>query len=179
MKCSFGISDFLEEIPSLSHSVVFLYLFALKGKEARWNRLGQDGWSLRNTCRESALLRWVGSPKLSVRDAVTQLQSDSSADPLRGSAHTLPFNCEKWKWKSLSLIRLFATPWTVACQAPLSMEFFRQRILEWVAVLFCKGSSQLRNLLHCRQILYRLSHKGRNNISLQTINVIRLDKRGY
>ena len=22
--------------------------------------------------------------------------------------------------------RLFATPWTVACQAPLSMEFFRQ-----------------------------------------------------
>ena len=25
MKCSFGISDFLEEIPSLSHSVVFLY----------------------------------------------------------------------------------------------------------------------------------------------------------
>jgi len=78
-----------------------------------------------------------------------------------------------------SHVRLFATPWTVACQAPLSMEFFRQRILEWVAVLFCKGSSQLRNLLHCRQILYRLSHKGRNNISLQTINVIRLDKRGY
>ena len=29
MKCSFGISDFLDEIPSLSHSVVFLYFFAL------------------------------------------------------------------------------------------------------------------------------------------------------
>ena len=29
MKCSFGISDFLEEISSLSHSVVFLYFFAL------------------------------------------------------------------------------------------------------------------------------------------------------
>ena len=28
-KYSFGISDFLEEIPSLSHSVVFLYFFAL------------------------------------------------------------------------------------------------------------------------------------------------------
>ena len=27
MKYSFGISDFLEEIPSLSHSVVFLYFF--------------------------------------------------------------------------------------------------------------------------------------------------------
>src|SRR5574340_751575 len=29
MKCSLGISCFLEEISSLSHSVVFLYFFAL------------------------------------------------------------------------------------------------------------------------------------------------------
>ena len=29
MKCSFGSSNFLEEISSLSHSVVFLYFFAL------------------------------------------------------------------------------------------------------------------------------------------------------
>ena len=33
MKCSFGISDFLEEIPSLSYSVVFLYFFALIAEE--------------------------------------------------------------------------------------------------------------------------------------------------
>ena len=33
MKCSFGISDVLEEIPSLSHSVVFLYFFALIAEE--------------------------------------------------------------------------------------------------------------------------------------------------
>ena len=33
MKCSFGMSDFLEEIPSLSHSVVFLYFFALFTEE--------------------------------------------------------------------------------------------------------------------------------------------------
>ena len=33
MKCSFGITDFLEEIPSLSHSVVFLYFFALIAEE--------------------------------------------------------------------------------------------------------------------------------------------------
>ena len=30
------------------------------------------------------------------------------------------------KAKSLSRARLLATPWTVACQAPLSMEFSRQ-----------------------------------------------------
>ena len=32
----------------------------------------------------------------------------------------------------------FATPWTVTCQAPLSMGFSRQRILEWVS---SRGSS--------------------------------------
>ena len=33
MKCSLGISDVLEEISSLSHSVVFLYFFALITEE--------------------------------------------------------------------------------------------------------------------------------------------------
>ena len=33
MKCSLGISNFLEEISSLSHSIVFLYLFALIAEE--------------------------------------------------------------------------------------------------------------------------------------------------
>ena len=33
MKCSLGISNFLEEISSLSHSVVFLYFFAVITKE--------------------------------------------------------------------------------------------------------------------------------------------------
>ena len=46
-----------------------------------------------------------------------------------------------------SCVWLFATPWTVACQAPLVYEIFQVRILEWVAVyLLC--------LLHCRQIIY-------------------------
>ena len=38
-----------------------------------------------------------------------------------------------------SHVQLCATPWTVARQAPLSMGFSRQRILEWVAVPFSKG----------------------------------------
>ena len=33
MKCSIGISNFLEEISSLSNSVVFLYFFALIAEE--------------------------------------------------------------------------------------------------------------------------------------------------
>ena len=31
------------------------------------------------------------------------------------------------KWKSFSRVQLFVTPWTVARQAPLSMEFSRQK----------------------------------------------------
>ena len=33
MKCSLGISNFLEEISSLSHSVLFLYFFALMAEK--------------------------------------------------------------------------------------------------------------------------------------------------
>ena len=39
---------------------------------------------------------------------------------------------------------LFVIPWTIAHQAPLSMEF-QARILEWVVIPFSRGSSQPRN----------------------------------
>ena len=45
------------------------------------------------------------------------------------------FNKYKSEWKSLSHVPLFVTPWTVACQAPLSMEFSRQE--------YCSGKTFL------------------------------------
>ena len=42
MKCSLGISHFLEEISSLSHSIVFLYFFALITEEATNKFKGLD-----------------------------------------------------------------------------------------------------------------------------------------
>ena len=54
---------------------------------------------------------------------------------------------EVWKcyWrgmvKSLSRVRLFATPWTVAYQAPLSMGFSQAIVLEWIAISFSRESS--------------------------------------
>ena len=39
-----------------------------------------------------------------------------------------------------SCVWLFVTPWTVACKAPLSMEFFRQEHWSWVAISFSRGS---------------------------------------
>ena len=35
-------------------------------------------------------------------------------------------------------VRLFATPWTAAYQAPPSMGFFQARVLEWGAMAFSK-----------------------------------------
>jgi len=62
MKCSLGISNFLEEISSLSHSVVFLYFFALITEEGflmspciLWNSAFKcvylPGASVRNSAR--------------------------------------------------------------------------------------------------------------------------------
>ena len=65
--------------------------------------------------------------------------------------------------QSLSHVRLFATLWTVACQAPLSMGFSRQ---EYWSGLPCplQGIFPIQGwnpgLPHCRQILYHLSYQG-------------------
>ena len=40
----------------------------------------------------------------------------------------------KMKVKLLSRVQLFATPWTVAFQAPQSMEIFQASVPEWVAI---------------------------------------------
>ena len=49
---------------------------------------------------------------------------------------------ENWKCEPLSHVWLFVTPWTVACQAPQSMEFSRQ---EYWSGNFSRVSSQPRN----------------------------------
>ena len=46
---------------------------------------------------------------------------------------------------SLSHVHLFATPWTVAHQAPMSMRILQEKILEWVAMPSSRGSSQPRD----------------------------------
>ena len=64
--------------------------------------------------------------------------------------------------KLLSCVQLFATPWTVAHQAPLSVGFSRQ---EWGCHFLLQGIFLTQGLnlglLHCRQILYHLSHQGK------------------
>ena len=57
----------------------------------------------------------------------------------------------KVKVKSLSRVRLLATPWTAAHQAPRSMGFFQARVLEWGAIAF---SGRVDGALEQKQIPY-------------------------
>ena len=47
--------------------------------------------------------------------------------------------------QSLSCVQLFATPWTTACQVPLSMGILQARILEWVVMPSSRRSFQPRD----------------------------------
>ena len=69
-----------------------------------------------------------------------------------------------------SHVQLFATLWTVALQAPLSMGFFQVRILEQVAISSSRGPSQLRDRTHVcfcvgRRILYHLHQLGKQKVN--------------
>ena len=56
----------------------------------------------------------------------------------------------QWKWKSLSGVRLSATPWTIHVHAILLA-----RTLEWEAFPFSRGSSQPRDQTHVSLIAGR------------------------
>jgi len=84
-----------------------------------------------------------------------------SGDKFLGAAHGAILILSCVCVQSLSHVWLFATPWTAAHQAPLSMGFFQARILEWVTISFSRGSSQPRDWTHVscvsctgRRILY-------------------------
>ena len=70
----------------------------------------------------------------------------------------------KWKW---SHDQLFATPWTAACQAPLSMGFSRQQY--WSGLPF-PSPGDLPNpgikpgLPHCRQMLLSSEPPGKKSL---------------
>ena len=64
---------------------------------------------------------------------------------LKASIYIIICVCVRSCAQSLSCVQLFVTPWTVACQARLSMGILQVRILEWVAMPSSRGSSQPRS----------------------------------
>ena len=79
------------------------------------------------------------------------IDSSPSGSPIPGilQARTLEWVAisfpNTWKWKmkvkSLCRVRLLATPWIAAHQAPPSMGFSRPRVLEWAAIAFSDSLS--------------------------------------
>ena len=74
---------------------------------------------------------------------------------------------DAWKWKvkvkSLSRVRLLATPWTAACQAPPSMGFSRQEHWSGVPLLFAVNHA----IIFFPEFSYLLSH-GNNFIFMHS-----------
>ena len=64
-----------------------------------------------------------------------------------GVGYHFLLQCMKVKVKSLSRVRLSATPWTAAYQAPLSMGFSRQQY--WSGVTLPSPTGQLVDTKHC------------------------------
>ena len=62
-----------------------------------------------------------------------------------------------WKWSVSHSVQ--SDLWPMDCSLPSSSVhgILQARILEWVAIPFSRGSNP--GLLHCRQILYHLSHQ--------------------
>ena len=65
----------------------------------------------------------------------------------------------KVKVKLLSCVPLFATPWNVAYQAPPSTRFTRQEHCHFLLQRIFLTQGLNLGLLHCRQMLYHLSHQ--------------------
>ena len=77
------------------------------------------------------------NPGIKLRSPASQADSFLSEPPGK------PYNSKsEVKVKSLSCVRLFETPWTIACQAPLSMGFSRQ---EYCSGLPCPPPGDLPN----------------------------------
>ena len=110
----------------------------------------------------SGIVKFLFTSRNAAAAAAKSLQSyPTLCDPRDGSPLSLRFSRQEhwsgvhfllqWKWKvkvkSLSHIRFFVTPWTVAYQAPLSMGFSRQE--HWSGVPLSSPSRDARHYSHC------------------------------
>ena len=120
-------------------------------RETRVQSLGQEDLLEEGTATHSSILAgrtlWTEEPG-GLQSIGSQRVGHDWSDLAQHSTH----NPHKSFWLLLLLllryfsrVRLFATPWTVACQAPLFMGILQARTLEWVAIPFSRGSSQPRD----------------------------------
>ena len=142
------------------------------GKTVTWQRSESADWfqkpptsALRGMGEEGIFFFYINNPnwrssvRYYLRDPLINpfiflMRARKPREPVR-LTH-IPHQQQEWCW-SLSHAQLLATPWSVAHQAPLSVEFFRQEY--WSGQLFSSpwdipDPGIKSGLLHCRQILY-------------------------
>ena len=139
----------------------------------QWRRHGFDLWVRKIPWSREWLHIPVFSPRKSHGQSSLAGYSPRGSKESSKTEHSF---CMKIK-ESLSRAHLFATPWTGGCLPGFSVQEISQarmlvsahgilqaRILEWVAIAFSRGIFPIQGsnpgLLHCRQILYRLTHQG-------------------
>jgi len=135
----------------------------------RWNHLQGDLIELPDLfvlwiILDSGSLQQFASPYDTVHFTLLQLGSSSCPVTLFPWKSTEATELPVPSLLSRSVISDSATPWTVAHQAPVSMEIPQARLLEWVAMPSSRRLSQPRDQtqvsLNCRPILYHLRHQG-------------------
>ena len=114
-----------------------------------------------------ALLRWqISSPR-----KVDQREREVRRRPTRGSGTHIPTQpqsyCLGYSQVDLVVVKVKVTQLCPAVCNPMDYTFhgiLQARILEWVAIPFSRGIFPAQglnpHLLHCRQIVYRLTHQG-------------------
>ena len=100
---------------------------------------------------QARILEWVAIPLLrgnlpapGIKPGSPALQADSL--PSEGKPHALQV------LSRFSRVQLFATLWTIACQALYVHGILQTRILEWVALPFSRGSSWPRDQIRISYI---------------------------
>ena len=91
---------------------------------------------------------------------INHLSSAPKFIPVSSLHLDLQWHSESGRFSHWVVSVSFAAPWTIAHQAPLSMEFSRQE--SWSGVL-CPSPGDFPTQgsnLNCRQVLYHLSHQG-------------------
>ena len=134
---------------------------------------GGNGNPLQYSCQENSMDRgtWQASPwgrkELVMTSDLARTHSEVKVKVAQ-SCPTLcnPMDCTAAAAKSLQSCPTLCDP--IDGSPPVSPVpgILQARTLEWVAISFSRGSSQSRDqtqagLLHCRQILHQLSHKGK------------------
>ena len=130
MKCSLGISNFLEEISCLSHSVLFLYLFALIAKEG----------FLISSCYSLEVCIQIGRKVMTNLDSIFKSRDITLLTKVRlVKAMVFPvvmYGCESWTVKKAERRRIDAFElwcWRRLLRVPWTARRSNQSILKEIS----------------------------------------------